>query len=62
MINKPTSKDFDWNRSYHTRKWAIRYLEIIEKQKNSKAQIVMQSTGVYTVQQYENVLKIEYLE
>lgn len=39
MINKSSLKDSDWSRSYHMGKWAIRYLEIVEKQKNSKAQI-----------------------
>lgn len=39
MIEKSDSKKSDWDRTYTKGKWAVRYLEIIEKQKNSKEQI-----------------------
>lgn len=39
MIEKSDSKKFDWDRTYTKGKWAVRYLGIIEKQKNSKEQI-----------------------
>lgn len=39
MLHKTVSKESDWSRSYAKGKWAIRYLEMIEKQKKPKAQI-----------------------
>lgn len=39
MLKKSASKDSDWSRSNHTGKWAIRYLGIIEKQKNTKTHV-----------------------
>lgn len=35
MIEKSSSQSDSWSGSYHTGKWAERYLEMIEKQKNS---------------------------
>lgn len=39
MLNKSASKDSDWTREYHIGKWAIRYLDIMEKQGGSKEQV-----------------------
>ncbi|MDE7046240.1 MAG: SWIM zinc finger family protein, partial [Acetatifactor sp.] len=39
MIKRSDLKDSDWSRSYHTGKWAVRFLGITEKQENAHAQI-----------------------
>lgn len=39
MVDESSSKDSEWSREYHTGKWAVRYLGMIEKKKNSKKQI-----------------------
>lgn len=39
MIRKSDSKTSDWSRNYYKGKWAIRYLKMLEKQKNTKEKI-----------------------
>lgn len=39
MIKQSSLKDSDWSRDYHTGKWAVRYIEIMEEQENAHTQI-----------------------